>query len=80
MIMPLIAVLAATAPPASALPVCQTDKVLQADETRYQAHGGAPLHRLDQLPPANLILTVLRTTGNCTTPVIVRYGIGQRAQ
>lgn len=32
--------------------------------------------RLDQLPPANEQLTVLRSIGGCQKPVIVRYGIG----
>lgn len=80
MIISLIAALAATTPQASAAPVCQTNKVWRADGTRYRVDEGATLRRLDRLPPADLILTVLRTTGNCTAPVIVRYGIGQRAK
>lgn len=80
MIIALIAALAATAPPASVSPICQTNKVLRADGTRSRPDGDAIFRRLDQLPPANLILTVLRTTGKCTAPVVVRYGIGQRAK
>lgn len=32
--------------------------------------------RLDQLPPAMHILSVLRKEGGCERPVVVRYGIG----
>lgn len=38
--------------------------------------GRAGLKRLDQLPPANEQLTVLRTEGGCQKPVIVRTDIG----
>lgn len=40
----------------------------------------AKLKRLDELPPANLILTVLRREDGCIVPVIVRYGIGAPAK
>ncbi len=32
--------------------------------------------RLDQLPPANEILTVIHSENGCMKPVIVRYRIG----
>jgi hypothetical protein len=32
--------------------------------------------RLDQLPPANEILTVIHSVDGCQKPVIVRYNIG----
>ncbi|WP_454886777.1 hypothetical protein [Sphingomonas oryzagri] len=32
--------------------------------------------RLDQLPPANEILTVIHSVDGCQKPVIVRYDIG----
>ena len=38
----------------------------------------ARFRRLGDLPPANAVLTVLRTEDGCSTPVIVRYGIGAR--
>ena len=38
--------------------------------------GGTHLRRLDQLPPAAEILTVMRIEGGCQRPVVVRYGIG----
>ncbi len=85
MIVSLIAALAATAQPSDvksndAQPVCQTPKAVQAGDTSYKPDGSAKLQRLDQLPPANEILTELRTTGRCSSPVIVRYGIGQRGR
>jgi hypothetical protein len=43
-----------------------------------QDQGG--FHRLDQLPPANEQLTVLRSVDGCQKPVIVRYGIGGAAK
>ncbi|MDH7639015.1 hypothetical protein [Sphingomonas oryzagri] len=32
--------------------------------------------RLDQLPPANEILTVIHSVDGCEKPVIVRYNVG----
>lgn len=74
MIISLIAALAA-----SAQPVCQRHGAVEAGTALQRSDGGATLQRLDQLPPANLVLTVLRTVGRCTTPVIVRYDVGKRA-
>jgi hypothetical protein len=39
---------------------------------KSQAH----FRRLDQLPPANEQLTVIRSVDGCQKPVIVRYNIG----
>ncbi|WBO21871.1 hypothetical protein [Sphingomonas abietis] len=39
-------------------------------------NGPTSLHRLDTLPPANLILAVVRSVDGCQKPVITRYGIG----
>ena len=36
----------------------------------------AELKRLDELPPANMVLAVVREVDGCIDPVIVRYGIG----
>lgn len=41
----------------------------RADET-------PPAKKLGELPPANHVLTVARSVDGCTTPVVVRYGIG----
>ena len=38
--------------------------------------GSNGFHRLDQLPPANEILTVIHSVDGCQKPVIVRYNIG----
>jgi hypothetical protein len=39
-------------------------------------NGVARFHRLDTLPPANEILTVIHSVDGCQRPVIVRYDIG----
>ena len=38
--------------------------------------GPDGFRRLDQLPPANEVLTVIRMEDGCMKPVIVRYNIG----
>ena len=50
---------------------CENPRVQQADD---RAKGEAK--RLGELPPGDLVLTVMRGTGNCFRPVIVRRGIG----
>lgn len=50
---------------------CENPHLQQADEDAK----GEP-KRLGELPPGNLVLTVMRGTGNCYRPVIVRRGIG----
>lgn len=40
--------------------------------------GGNSLRRLDQLPPANEYLTVIRSIDGCQKPVIVRYNVDGR--
>ncbi len=82
MIISLIAALASAQPTtqlASVPPVCERRSAVEAGGM-HKSDDTAKLQRLDQLPPADMILTVLRTTGKCSTPVIVRYGIGQRAK
>ena len=59
-------------PAADATPICQNSQPHLADSPSTKAS----LKRLDELPPANLVLTVLRTEDGCSAPVIVRYGIG----
>jgi hypothetical protein len=34
------------------------------------------MKRLDELPPANLMLAVVREVDGCNEPVVVRYGYG----
>ena len=79
----LIAVMAAAAaagtpaPATGAGPICpDAHPELAAEEPWPEAK----LKRLDELPPANLILTVLREEDGCIVPVIVRYGIGAPAK
>ena len=79
--MPIVAILALAtvaatpvpkqAPPA-AKPVCQNSNLRNAEL------GTAPLgaHRLSAEPPADQILTVLRTIDGCTRPVVIREDVG----
>jgi hypothetical protein len=63
------AAMAADAPDSQ--PGCFRNGVTQAD-----GRSGAPgVRRLDQLPPANTYLTVIRREDGCMKPVIVRYGV-----
>ena len=63
-------------PAADATPICQNRQPHLAGSPSTKA----ALKRLDELPPANLVLTVLRTEDGCSAPVIVRYGIGAPAK
>lgn len=74
--MALMATTGTAAPAADARPICQNSELHSADDPSEEAQ----LKRLDELPPANLVLTVLRTEDGCSTPVIVRYGIGAPAK
>lgn len=58
-------------PGVAGMPMCQDSGITRVDET-----GGAAMRKLGELPPANHILTVLRTENGCIKPVIVRQGIG----
>ena len=77
----LIAVMAATVaagtPTTGVAPICPDAHPELAAEEPWP---DATLKRLDELPPANLILTVLREEDGCIVPVIVRYGIGAPAK
>jgi hypothetical protein len=55
---------------------CPTDPNLHQADTP----GPALVHRLGELPPGNLTLTVMREVDGCIEPVIVRYGIGAAAE
>jgi hypothetical protein len=43
---------------------------------RADAPSKLEARRLDELPPGNLILAVMREVDGCVEPVIVRYGYG----
>ncbi|MDB5662991.1 MAG: hypothetical protein JWN59_1329 [Sphingomonas bacterium] len=77
MLIPIIALLAASGggQAAGAGPVCQNNRPEIAGQSLYRGRG-ATAKRLGDLPPANLVLTVLRREDGCEVPVIVRYGIG----
>ena len=40
----------------------------------------ATVHRLTDLPPANMFLSVYRRVGGCVVPVIAGYGIGRTSR
>ena len=67
----LVAVAAAAAQP-SPPPRCYAEAQLAGTAE----HGTT--RRLDQLPPANLYLTVFRTVDGCPKPVVVRYDVGAK--
>ncbi len=52
-------------------PGCPRSNFHYADE-----QGTAEAKRLHELPPASLILAVVRNVDGCQEPVIVRYGYG----
>lgn len=74
--MALMAAVGVAPPAADAKPICQNDAPQAVDHPSPEA----TLRRLDELPPANLVRTVLRTEDGCSTPEIVRYGIGAPAK
>ena len=74
--MTLMASAGVATPAADAAPICQNSQLQRAESPGPKAQ----LKRLDELPPANLVLTVLRTKDGCSMPVIVRYGIGAPAK
>ena len=68
----LLAAAASPVPPAPhAAPVCQN-----ANPEMARVTGTAPAQRLDRLPNAKLVLTVIRSEAGCQKPVIVRDDIG----
>lgn len=64
------AVIAVDAPPVVAKG-CYSPRAQQVVENDPSLY-----HRLDQLPPASEILTVIHSIDGCQKPVVVRYGIG----
>jgi len=71
---------AALAGPASGTAVCQNARPNVAAGSLYDPAHGARAERLGELPPADLILTVLRRENGCERPVIVRYSIGDTSK
>jgi hypothetical protein len=65
-------VLIAAAPAAGEKPICQNEQP--------QAAGSFAEGQLNELPPANHVMTVLRAEDGCSAPVIVRHGIGAPAK
>jgi hypothetical protein len=70
--------LIAAAPPADKSDVGKGCMNRGVDYATAQPDSGG-FRRLDQLPPANEILTVLRSVDGCEKPVIVRYNVGGNA-
>jgi hypothetical protein len=78
-----IAAEAAAAPPAAGLApgarnrvtgeLCDPARTVQAERRESPR-----LRKLGELPPGNVVLTVVREVGGggCAAPVIVRYGVG----
>jgi hypothetical protein len=75
-VMAAMAVAGAVALPPDGKPVCENPFPQSAKRAPDAPGPEASFKRLVELPPANLILTVLRTEDGCIVPVIVRYGIG----
>lgn len=68
------ALLIAAAPPAGQTDTGKGCMNRGVDYATAQPDPGS-FRRLDQLPPANEILTVIRSVDGCQKPVIVRYNI-----
>ncbi len=65
--------------PAAAETVCEgTGRYEIADRALlYREDGRVKLSELGALPKANHEKAVLRTVGECSAPVVVRYGVGR---
>ena len=74
--MAMIAAAGSAAPAAGAEPLCRDRLAYAADGLLHELPRDARPRRLGELPPADLVLTVLRREDGCIVPVIVRYGIG----
>ena len=51
---------------------CQNSRIVHADGRSAPARGS----KLAELPPGNVVLTVVQEVERCQVPVIVRYGVG----
>ena len=86
-ILPLIlsALPAAAAPPAAVPKAPPIDRVARpaadtcarSDVYRAETPKPAESHKLGELPPGDLILSVYNQVDGCMEPVIVRYGAGR---
>ena len=64
----------------AAKPICDRfGRVEQARGRVVLRQPSASAQRLDQLPPGDLSLTVMRSVNGCVEPVIVREGYGDPA-
>lgn len=73
----LVAALLSAAAPAASPPRSDIGKGCYASRAEEIAgNDPARFRRLDTLPPANEVLTVMRSVDGCQKPVIVRYAIG----
>ena len=63
-------------------PVGDRTKCQRADVHPADRGVKGEFKRLDELPPAQLVLTVVREVDGCNVPVIVRqgYGLGSRLE
>ena len=68
----------AAPPPTSAKPQATASSTQAACRSANLHRADSPpkleMKRLDELPPANLMLAVVREVEGCNEPVIVRYG------
>jgi hypothetical protein len=78
----LLASAIATPLPAVAQPSGFTPQASHCPRTTNQyawRHGKALRpQNLNKLPPANAYRTVYRLVGGCESPIVVRYGVGNR--
>jgi len=80
----LVAMLAASASPAADMPTINPKANQPAScpaTSRYEAsrRGKTPrVHRLTELPDADLYKAVYRRIGRCEAPIIVKYGVAGR--
>lgn len=77
MLVVMIAALAAAGEPSAAKPVCLNSYAHKADRSATDA---ARSRKLVDLPPADLVLTVLRREDGCEVPVVVRSDVGGTAR
>ena len=81
-----VAAEAAAAPPAQGLTPGARNRVTgelcdPARATQIANRESPKSKRLGELPPGNVVLTVVREVDGCAAPVIVRYGVnGQQGR
>ena len=75
-VLALIPLLIAAAPPWAQPDKANCSRI--GDGLHAASSGAGGFQRLDQLPPANEYLTVLRSEDGCQKPVIIRYNVDRR--